>query len=47
MEVTDKLDRYLAAREQEHRFSGVVLITQGGAHIFAAAYGYASRAWGI
>jgi CubicO group peptidase (beta-lactamase class C family) len=47
MEALDKLDRYLSAREEEHRFSGVVLITQGEAQIFAAAYGYASRAWGI
>ena len=42
-----ELHEYLQEREQQNRFSGVVLITQGSAQLFSAAYGYASRAWKI
>jgi CubicO group peptidase (beta-lactamase class C family) len=47
MNFHDKLHEYLQEREHQNRFSGVVLITQGSTQIYAAAYGYASRAWKI
>jgi CubicO group peptidase (beta-lactamase class C family) len=44
---TEELDRYLRQRAQADAFSGVALITQGGAQVFAGAYGYASRSWKV
>ncbi|MGZ3680007.1 MAG: serine hydrolase domain-containing protein [Ktedonobacterales bacterium] len=44
---TDTLDRYLQQRAQNDAFSGVALITQGSAQLFAGAYGHASRSWKI
>src|SRR4051812_7805897 len=41
------LDQYFQALEQAHKFSGVVLITQGATPLYARAYGYASRSWQI
>ncbi|HEX6818393.1 MAG TPA: serine hydrolase domain-containing protein [Ktedonobacterales bacterium] len=43
----EALDRYLQQRATQDAFSGVGLITQGDAQIFAGAYGLASRAWRI
>ena len=40
-------DRYLAARAAEGLFSGVIRIERAGEPLLAAAYGMASRAWGI
>jgi CubicO group peptidase (beta-lactamase class C family) len=47
MNFSEKLDAYLQERERENLFSGVALITQGSTQIYAAAYGYASRAWKV
>ncbi len=47
MNFSSKLHAYLQEREQQNRFSGVVLITQGSDQLYSAAYGYASRAWKI
>ncbi len=47
MNFNAKLHTYLQEREQQNRFSGVVLMTQGSDQLYAAAYGYASRAWKI
>lgn len=44
---TDELDRYLQRRTQQDAFSGVALITQGSAQVFAGVYGYASRAFKV
>src|SRR5262245_36727768 len=44
---TDELAHYLQQRAQQAAFSGVALITHGDAHLFAGAYGYASRSWKI
>lgn len=41
------LDQYLKELETQHKYSGVVLITQGRSQLFAGAYGHASRAWKI
>ncbi|UCD95665.1 MAG: beta-lactamase family protein [Candidatus Zixiibacteriota bacterium] len=41
------LVEYFHELEKRGEFSGVILITQGTAHLFAGAYGYASRAWKI
>jgi CubicO group peptidase (beta-lactamase class C family) len=41
------LDSYFKELEQQGRFSGVVLITQGQSSLFSGAYGYASRPWQI
>lgn len=41
------LERYFQQRTQQEAFSGVAVITQGSARLFAGAYGYASRAWQI
>jgi len=38
---------YLQARTTDHRFSGVVRVTQGDSECFSLATGYASRDWGI
>lgn len=43
----DALDRYFQQRAQSNAFSGVALIAQGSAQLFAGAYGYASRSWKI
>src|SRR5690349_13859741 len=43
----DQIDNYLQQRAQHDAFSGVALITQGSAQLFAGAYGYASRSWKI
>jgi CubicO group peptidase (beta-lactamase class C family) len=42
-----KLDQYFSALEARDAFSGVVLVTQGDDELYAAPYGYASRAWNI
>src|SRR5215216_6473969 len=47
MLATATLDRYFQTLEAQNKFSGVVLITQGTSQLYAAAYGYASRAWNI
>ncbi|HEX8034916.1 MAG TPA: serine hydrolase domain-containing protein, partial [Ktedonobacterales bacterium] len=44
---TDALDHYFQQRVEHDAFSGVALITQGSAQLFAGAYGYASRSWSI
>jgi CubicO group peptidase (beta-lactamase class C family) len=43
----DDLDAYLQESARCNAFSGVALITQGSRQLFAGAYGYASRSWGI
>lgn len=43
----DKLNPYFQELEQQDKFSGVVLITQGDAQLYAGTYGYASRPWRI
>jgi CubicO group peptidase (beta-lactamase class C family) len=47
MNVFDELDRYFQELEQQDKFCGVVLVTQGDAQLYAGAYGYASRPWRI
>ena len=47
MIVQDELDHYFQTLEKEHKFSGVVLITQGDRRLYAGAFGDASRAWKI
>jgi CubicO group peptidase (beta-lactamase class C family)/GNAT superfamily N-acetyltransferase len=47
MIAQNELDHYFQTLEKEHKFSGVVLITQGDLSLYAGAFGYASRAWGI
>jgi len=47
MKFAHELEQYFQELEQRDEFSGVVLITQGAAQLYAAAYGYASRAWKI
>jgi len=47
MSVPDEFERYFQQRAQRDAFSGVALITQGSSHLFAGAYGYASRSWNI
>jgi CubicO group peptidase (beta-lactamase class C family) len=47
MNTTNVVDRYSRELEEQDRFSGVVLITQGGSHLYAGAYGYASHSWKI
>lgn len=41
------LDPYFRELTEQDQFSGVVRITQGEQELFAAAYGYASRAWKV
>jgi CubicO group peptidase (beta-lactamase class C family) len=45
--ATHELDSYFQALEAQQAFSGVVLITKGEIQLYAAAYGYASRAWQV
>jgi len=47
MLATATLDQYFQALEAQNKFSGVVLITRGASQLYAAGYGYASRAWNI
>ena len=47
MNVTNVLERYFQELEQQDRFSGAVLITQGRSQLYAGAYGYASRPWKV
>ena len=47
MIAQNALDDYLQTLENQHKFSGVVLITQGDLHLYAGAFGYVSRAWKI
>jgi CubicO group peptidase (beta-lactamase class C family) len=47
MRWTHVLDEYFRHRSAQDLFSGVVLITQGANRLYARAYGYASRAWGV
>jgi CubicO group peptidase (beta-lactamase class C family) len=47
MAAFDQLDLYFQRLEQEHRFSGVALITRGGSALWSGAYGQASRAWQV
>ena len=47
MNVNKTLDHYFRALEAQDRFSGVVLVTRGGDRLYAAPFGYASRAWKI
>ncbi len=47
MNSRESLHQYFQAREEDDKFSGVVLITQGEREIFSGAFGYASRAWKI
>jgi len=47
MNATSELDRYFRELEEQNKFSGVVLITQGKSQLYAGAYGYASRPWKI
>jgi len=41
------VDRIFRQRAEADAFSGVVRITRGSEELFAGAYGFASRAWGI
>lgn len=41
------LKQYFQELEEQDRFSGVVLITQGSLEVYTGAYGYASRAWKV
>jgi CubicO group peptidase (beta-lactamase class C family) len=43
----DGLDTYFQQCTQQGAFSGVALITQGTARLFAGAYGLASRTWNV
>ena len=47
MNIACTLDHYFQELEEQDRFSGVVLITQGRSELYSAAYGYASRPWRI
>lgn len=47
MNTLAELPTYFQTLAARDKFSGVVLITQGGAELFAGAYGYASRAWQV
>jgi CubicO group peptidase (beta-lactamase class C family) len=47
MIAQDELDHYLQTLEDQHKFSGVVLITQGDVRVYTGAFGYANRAWNI
>jgi CubicO group peptidase (beta-lactamase class C family) len=44
---TQTLEQYFLALEQQDKYSGVVLITQGQSPLFEGTYGYASRSWNI
>jgi CubicO group peptidase (beta-lactamase class C family) len=41
------LRRLFQELEEQNKFSGVVLITQGEVELFSGAFGYASRSWKI
>ena len=43
MITQNELDHYLQTLEDQHKFSGVVLITQGDLPLYTGAFGYASR----
>jgi CubicO group peptidase (beta-lactamase class C family) len=47
MNVTNSLNQFIQELEEKDQFSGVVLITQGEAEIYSAAFGYANRPWRI
>ena len=47
MNAATALDHYFQDLEARDAFSGVALITQGEASLYAAAYGEASRPWKI
>jgi CubicO group peptidase (beta-lactamase class C family) len=47
MKNTGDLEAYFNRLVANDAFSGVVLVTQGAQTLYAAAYGYASRAWKI
>ena len=47
MPLTHLLDEYFRHREAQDLFSGAALITRGATRLYAGAYGYASRAWGV
>jgi CubicO group peptidase (beta-lactamase class C family) len=47
MDAQETLDRYFQELEQEDKYSGVVLVTQGDSRLYGGAYGYASRPWRI
>jgi CubicO group peptidase (beta-lactamase class C family) len=42
-----QLDHYFQELENQEKFSGAVLITQGKSHLYARTFGYASRKWGV
>ena len=42
-----QLDLYFKELENQEKFSGAVLITQGKSHLYARTFGYASRKWGV
>jgi len=47
MRTTNLLNQYFQELEEQNKFSGVVLITQGKSRLYTGAYGYASRPWRI
>lgn len=47
MAITNELTTYLQTLAATEQFSGVVLITQGDARLFAGTYGYANRGWQV
>jgi len=44
---SEAVDRVLRGRTEADTFSGVARITRGSQELFAGAYGFASRSWGI
>jgi len=46
-ELTTTLEKYFSGLTTQEKFSGVVRVTRKQEEIFAAAYGYASRAWKV
>jgi CubicO group peptidase (beta-lactamase class C family) len=46
-EMKHKLDEILRQREEANAFSGVMRLTRQAEEVFAGAYGYAHRGWGI
>ncbi len=47
MKIANALTSYFQELEEQTRFSGVVLVTQGDQRLYAGAYGYVSYAWKI
>ena len=47
MTFGQQLDHYFQELENQEKFSGAVLITQGKSHLYAQTFGYASRKWGV